>query len=118
MYVVGTDQIMLRGSAVEPSGLAHAVDLDGEVICRSERARYQFPWLDWLTEMTPEAERPRACPECTTVALERALPAAGTDDPYPTTTMPSRVPVPPAPVQPAMDWLRLPQDFSVWSNGL
>ncbi|MDQ1748013.1 MAG: hypothetical protein QOD07_2276 [Frankiaceae bacterium] len=117
MYVVGTDEIVLRGSGVGPGGIAHAVDLDGDVLCRDERARYQFPWLGWMTETTPEAERSRACPECTTVALQRALPAAGADDPYPTTAS-TPVPAPPAPVQPAMDWLRLPQDFTVWSNGL
>lgn len=133
MYVVGTDQIALHGGGLRPSGLAHAVDLDGDVICRDERPRYQFPWLDWMTELSPESERSRACPECTAVALERAMPVGGADDPYP-----SVVPEQPAPQEaapelqdafapaattqhqatPAIDWLRFPQDFSVWSDGL
>jgi len=117
MYVVGTDEIVLRSNGVGPGGIAHAVDMDGGVICRDERPRYQFPWLDWMTELTPQSERARACPDCTAVALERALPAAAADDPYP-----SPVPEQAAPVSqqatPAIDWLRFPQDFSVWSDGL
>lgn len=112
MYVVGTDEIAVRGGGVAPSGLAHAVDVGGEVLCRDERPRYQFPWLDWMGEATPaeapDEARAAACPACTTIALERAMPAA--DDPYPTAARPA--------TQPAIDWLRLPQDFSVWSAGL
>lgn len=111
MYVVGTDEIAMLadgGGRIAPRGLAHAVDADGDVICREARPRYQFPWLDWMTEPTPDEARDAACPACTTIALERAQPAA--DDPYPTADR--------AGVQPAIDWLRFPQDFSVWSTGL
>lgn len=116
MYVVGTDEIALRGNGVGPSGIAHAVDADGDVICRDARPRYQFPWLDWMTELTPESERARACTDCTAVALRRALPVAEADDPYPAVDVPPQAS--PQPATPAIDWLRFPQDFSIWSDGL
>ena len=123
MYVVGSDRIMLRNNGVGPSGIAHAVDVDGDVICRDERPRYQFPWLDWTTEVTTESERARACPGCTAIALERAMAVGGADDPYPS-VVPQQEALAPAPATtqhqatPAIDWLRFPQDFSVWSDGL
>ncbi|MDQ1684022.1 MAG: hypothetical protein QOC82_759 [Frankiaceae bacterium] len=113
MYDIGADQITLpAGGRPEPSGTAHAVDRDGEVLCREERPRYHFPWLDWITD----SERAAACPACTTIALERALPAAAADDPYPT-GIPA-VGVSLLPEQPAIDWLRFPQDLSLWSADL
>ena len=105
MYVVGSDEIGMLGGSVAPRGVAHAVDIDGDVICREARPRYHFPWLDWMDEPTPDEARAAACPACTTIALERAMPAA--DDPYPA-----------ANAVPAIDWLRFPQDLSVWSAGL
>ena len=109
MYVVGSDEIAMLGGSVAPRGVAHAVDADGDVICRDARPRYQFPWLNWLGDPAAAGVPAAACPACTTIALERALPAA--DDPYP-----AAVPRPDG--QPAIDWLRFPQDFSVWSAGL
>jgi len=121
MYAVGSDRISMRANGIGPAAPAHAVDRDGDVLCRVERPRYHFPWLDWMSETTPDETpddeagpdeaRARACPDCATVALERALPAAAADDPYP--SAPGSVAV-----QPAIDWLRFPQDFSVWSDGL
>jgi hypothetical protein len=113
MYDIGSDTIAERPNGVGPAGPAHAVDRDGVVLCRGERARYHFPWLDWMGESTPDDERAAACPDCAAIALERALPAAAIDDPYPITAAVESIPV-----QPAIDWLRLPQDFSVWSDGL
>lgn len=111
MYVVGTDEIAMLGGGLAPSGTVHAVDIDGDVICRDTRPRYHFPWLGWMDTPTPNEARAAACPACTTIALERALPAA--DDPYPASGYAPR----PA-GQPAIDWLRFPQDLSVWSVGL
>lgn len=107
MYVVGTDEIAVLGGGVAPSGLAHAVDADGEVICRAERPRYHFPWMDWMDAPASDEAPATACPTCTAIALERVMPVA--DDPYPTAR--------PA-TQPAIDWLRFPQDLSLWSTGL
>lgn len=130
MYVVGSDRISMRANGIGPAAPAHAVDRDGDVLCRDERPRYHFPWLDWMGETAPDETRPdearaAACPDCATIALERALPAAAGDDPYPSATAPAAAadePHPPATasgaVQPAIDWLRFPQDFSVWSDGL
>lgn len=109
MYDVGSDRIAVLDGVVTPSGPAHAVDRDGEVICREERPRYQFPALDWMGESTPDEDRARACPSCTAIALERVMPVAGIDDPYPTLDVPR---------QPAIDWLRDPEDFSAWSIDL
>jgi hypothetical protein len=108
MYAVGSDLITMRGPRSVPQGVAHAVDLDGDLLCREARPRYHFPWLGWMTEATPDDERAASCPACTTVALERALPAAGADDPYPA---PAAVR---ALAEPAIDGLRYPQDFTVW----
>jgi len=110
MYVVGTDEIAMLGGGVAPRGPVHAVDADGEVICRQERPRYHFPWMEWMGAPTPDEARAAACPACTTIALERAMPAGDADDPYPTADRPA--------TQPAIDWLRFPQDFTVWSAGL
>lgn len=130
MYVVGSDRISMRRNGIGPAAPAHAVDRDGGVLCRDERPRYHFPWLDWIGETTPDEARPdeiraAACPDCATIALERELPAAAAGDPYPSTTGPAAAaddtsPSAPASVavQPAIDWLRFPQDFSVWSDGL
>lgn len=119
MYAVGSDTIAVRANGVAPAAPAHAVDHDGDVLCRDERPRYHFPWLDWMGERTPDEERAAACPDCATIALGRALPAAASDDPYPAAA-PSTTPVPTvtAATQPAIDWLRFPQDFSIWSDGL
>jgi hypothetical protein len=108
MYDVGSDRIALLGHRLIPAGPAHAVDLDGVVLCRDDRPRYHFPSLDWMSEPAPDDERIAPCPACTSIALERALPG---DDPYPTE-------MPIVPAQPAIDWLREPQDFTVWSTGL
>lgn len=132
MYDVGSDRIAMLPAGIGPAAPAHAVDRDGDVLCRDERPRYHFPWLDWMGELTPDEARAAACPDCAAIALERALPAGALDDPYPTSASPSALSqsatypsAPPAvaatvvePSQPAIDWLRFPQDFSVWSDGL
>ncbi len=137
MYDVGSDRLALLPAGIGPAAPAHAVDRDGEVLCREERPRYHFPWLDWMGELTPDEARAAACPDCAAIALERALPAAALDDPYPSAAT-SSAPYPNAPYasaayanaapavtatvvepsQPAIDWLRFPQDFSIWSDGL
>lgn len=110
MYAVGSDRIALLPEGIGPGAPAHAVDRDGDKLCRDERPRYHFPARDWMNELTPEATRVVPCPECATIALERALPAAALDDPYPSAAEQGAAP--------AIDWLRFPQDFSVWSDGL
>jgi len=110
MYAVGSDRIALLPEGIGPGAPAHAVDHDGEKLCRDERPRYHFPARDWMNELTPDQTRVVPCPECATIALERALPAAPLDDPYPS--------APEWGAAPAIDWLRFPQDFSVWSDGL
>lgn len=110
MYAVGSHLITMREGRTVPCGVAHAVDLDGDVLCGAGRPRYYFPWLGWMTEGAPAEERLASCPACTTVALERALPAAVGDDPYP-----AGAPATSMPAHSAMDWLRYPQDFTAWS---
>jgi hypothetical protein len=112
MYALGSNLITVRGLRSVPGGIAHAVDLDGDVLCGAGRPRYYFPWLGWMTEPAPDDERAASCPACTTVALERALPAAAGDDPYPAAAAAA-----PVSAQSAIDWLRYPQDFTVWSAG-
>ena len=48
MYDVGSDRIAMRANGVGPAAPAHAVDRDGDVLCRQERPRYHFPSLDWM----------------------------------------------------------------------
>src|SRR5437764_10524077 len=86
MYAVGSDRVAVVPKGLAPVGPAHAVDQDGDVLCREERPRYYFPWLDWLTEHMPDEARAAACGDCAAIALERALPAASVDDPYPSAT--------------------------------
>jgi hypothetical protein len=114
MYAIGSDTIAMLASGVAPAAPAHAVDLDGELLCRDERPRYHFPWLDWMGEQVADEVRAAACPLCAAIALERGQPAASLDDPYPTAATAATAMT----GQPAIDWLRFPQDFSVWSSSL
>src|SRR4051794_39824903 len=105
MYDVGGDGFTLRDGRPMPKGLAHAVDRDGAVLCRAERPRYYSPWLDWRGDDPPDEDRAAACPECTAVALERALPPGAAYDPYPAAAAE-------VPAQPAIDWLGETGDFT------
>jgi hypothetical protein len=58
MHIVGSDRIVVAEGRVEPAELRHAVDLDGQTVCRPRPLAYVFPALDW------DPDAPSACPTC------------------------------------------------------
>jgi hypothetical protein len=111
MYHVGSDRIAVRANGLTPVAPTHAVDRDGDLLCRDERPRYHFPWLDWMDELAPAEARAQACADCAAIALERALPAGAAYDPYPAGDAP-------AAAVPMVEWMRDAPDLTLWSAGL
>jgi hypothetical protein len=119
MYAIGTDSIATGTAGPVPTGPAHAVDLDGLVLCRAARPRFHFPALRWqqLAENGGQL-----CAMCAAVALERALPPqAGHDYPEQPAAQPAVQPAVQQAVQvsmePALTWAST-LDLSTWSQDL
>lgn len=94
MYVVGSDQIAVRGQRVVPAGPHHAVDEQGRVLCRANRPRFTWPSLDW-PQPDSAGDAADACPLCAQVCRSQETFAAAPA--YPADPIPSQ------PVSPAAD---------------